>query len=189
MGTPAREAVPALMGILQRGERYVQDEAAWALGRIGPEAREAVSVLIHILETSEADTRQTAAWALGCIGPEARDAVPLLQVMLQEDLSTTGRVEAALALWKLTGPAEGVLPVLIEAVRDPDLDVRRLAADALASIGPEAKAAVPSLRQVLDARSPGQVLEPHERDACQAAAEALRRIDPDVAREVLGADQ
>ena len=38
IGPPAREAVPAFVQILKRAERYVQDEAAWALGRIGPAA-------------------------------------------------------------------------------------------------------------------------------------------------------
>ena len=46
-GASPRTAVHALMRILDRGEKYVRDEAAWALGRIGPEAHSAVPTLIQ----------------------------------------------------------------------------------------------------------------------------------------------
>jgi HEAT repeat protein len=185
IGPPAREAVAALTDILQRGERYVRDEAAWALGCIGPEAWAAVPELIRTLEDSEADTRQTVAWALGCIGPEARAAVPVLSGVLRQEEHPTGRIEAALALWKVDGQAEAVVPVLVAAMRDANLDVCHFAVEALACVGPPARDAVPELRRLLDGRPSGQRPGRRERQVYDAAAQALRNIDPTAAKDKL----
>jgi HEAT repeat protein len=185
IGPPARAAVPALMEIIQRRERYVQDQAAWALGRFGPGARDAVPVLITMLHDNDADARQSATWALGSIGPAARDAVPAVLTLLEEELSSIGRIEAALTLWKVDGRCAG-LPILTEAVNDPDFHVRRFAAEALACMGPVAHAAVPNLRQLLDSQPRDRRLKTLEREALEAAALALRKLDPELARQLLG---
>src|SRR5436305_11154838 len=79
MGPKAKEAIPALVEALKRqpmpGES-VADNAALALGKIGPEA---VPALVRVLGDNAAATAWPhAATALKVIGPGARDAVPVL---------------------------------------------------------------------------------------------------------------
>ncbi len=65
------------------------------------------------------------------------------------------------------GPtAKAAVPALIEALKDPEWDVRSYAAQALGRIGPEAKAAVPALIE----------LKHERRFVRRAADEALRKI-------------
>ena len=62
------------------------------------------------------------------------------------------------------------MPVLIQALQDDHERVRRVADEALAKIGPEAKEAVPSLVQLL---------EDDDADVRRAAAETLEKIGPE----------
>ena len=96
------------------------------------------------------------------------------------------RVEAALSLWKIEGRSEAVVPELVKALAEEDVELRRFVAEALASVGPDAKEAVPALRQLLASRPAGRRPTSLEREAFAATAAALRKIDADAAHEVLG---
>ncbi|OYT72634.1 MAG: hypothetical protein CFK52_04245 [Chloracidobacterium sp. CP2_5A] len=71
--------------------------------------------------------RRRAAAALGARRFQA--AVPALLVTLKDDLDAGARAEAAIALGKIKAPE--AIPPLIQALREPDADVRRAALRAL----------------------------------------------------------
>jgi HEAT repeat protein len=100
----AAAAVPALIERLRRDGGWVREEAARALGRIGPRARDAVPDLMHALQRDEAAVRRQAARALGRLGPEAALAAPALRAAL-EDAEEPVREEAKKALETLDGRA------------------------------------------------------------------------------------
>jgi HEAT repeat protein len=83
LGHEARSAVPSLIAALKK-DSVVRQNAALALGLIGPDARDAVSALCETLGDSEWPVRRQAALALGRIGPEARQAIPLLQKLTRD---------------------------------------------------------------------------------------------------------
>jgi HEAT repeat protein len=91
---------------------------------------------------------------------------------LVQDLSSGqegDRVKAARLLQLREGDAAQVVPALIKALRDKEVDVRWSAAIGLGYFGEEAKDAIPALK---DAE--------HDRDprVREAAGVALSRIDP-----------
>src|SRR5206468_3729402 len=106
---------------------------------------EAVPFLAEALKDS--DWCGEAARLLEEFGPTGRPAVPALLRTLK-DPNRFNRVSAASALVQIDPKHNGeVLPVLIESLGDK---VNRLgAANVLAKIGPQARAAVPQLRAIL----------------------------------------
>ena len=92
LGSGAREALPALLNILQTMDHNMPggdgQRAVHALGKMGPEARAAVPVLMDTARKSQywPLTRQVVE-SLGDIGPEAREAVPFLLDMRRKACS------------------------------------------------------------------------------------------------------
>jgi HEAT repeat protein len=192
-----REAVPALRDALKKDPSRV--EAAVALVRIDPkQAGEVVPVLIEELKTEDQKRRLAAIHALRQIGaaskpavhvlverlkerelatpvldalcemgPAARDAVPALLALLREpgQEDSAGLVGEALA--RVGAP---VLADVVPLLQNSDVRFRRYATVVLASLGPQAKEAVPSV--IL-------ALEDSDRDVRAGAAGALQTIGPD----------
>ncbi|WP_458575704.1 hypothetical protein [Streptomyces clavuligerus] len=115
-GPAAREAAPDLRGLLARSARTGGHTGAFAVkaaAALWAVEREAGAVLPLLRTTLASDTgaRRAAAGVLGSMGPVAREAVPELRLAL--DSSDPGtRVDAALALWRVTGDAEPGWPAL-----------------------------------------------------------------------------
>ena len=141
----------------------------------------------------------------GDLSLEVEAVVPALLLALQHTDSRF-RVAAAQALWDVARQADAVVPVLIEVLQEKTTppDVRREAVWALEFIGPLAEAAVPALLELLRkepgnlhreagkaldiglsaaGRLPGLDAAWQEESAYlrQAAADALKRIDPGAA--------
>ena len=93
-------AVPALVDRLRRDNGWVREEAARALGRIGPSARAAVPDLMHALRRDDPPVRRQAARALGRLGSEAALAIPALKEALR-DAEESVQAEAGKALESL----------------------------------------------------------------------------------------
>jgi HEAT repeat protein len=159
------KAVAALIEALKIPGKDVRINAAWALGRIGPQAKAAVPGLTEALEDKDWKVRRQAVWALGAIGPDAKEAISSL-IHALEDRKTDVRKEVARALGYIGLRANEVVPALIGALKDPDADVRYRAAFALGEFGPKAKAAVPALIDALN--DPDEVVR---RNAPQALGE------------------
>lgn len=159
-GTAARTAVPELTWALQSSHAEVRSAAVRALGGIGAPARAAVGPLVNLLKEqrrAKATPRiLEVVEALGRIGPAAREAVPkLVGTLAEKDPSV--RVLTAWALVAVGADSATVVPALAAVLDDRELagtkegPLRQAqAADLLAWIGPEARAAVPALvRQMI----------------------------------------
>lgn len=129
-----------------------------------PEGRPPVDALAGLLADPDPETRRQAAHWLGRIGAEAGPAVPALVAALDDDR----KIDPI----KLdTGPWYGSL----DYCRDDPWQVRWYATVALGRIGPEARAAVPRLIELLDSEDAEMRL---------ATIGALGSIGPDAAAAV-----
>jgi len=106
LGPPAKEAVPALVKVLQDQVLHdflgVRRGAAESLGKIGPEASAAVPALIEALKDEDWTVRSAAAEALGEIGPEGWDVASALNDARNDDNEWV-REAAGRALAKVQG--------------------------------------------------------------------------------------
>jgi HEAT repeat protein len=170
IGPPERSEAPKVLALLddpvfQWSNRWPQDELIQLLERMNadratllqayhkgigndftPDAlldtKERVKrLMIELHAQTGFDLGARTVKSLGDIGQPAAAAVPRLKECLDEP---AGRPWAAYALLRITGDDDAYLPILIHGVRDdPD------ASDALAELGPRAKAAVPALIEAL----------------------------------------
>lgn len=150
MGLDAASAVPALIEAVKRSDRSgnAQVMAAWALAQVGPTAKEAVPALIELLSTHEQPTaRREAALTLAAIGPDAVAALPALNTALADENGFV-RVAAATALCKVGQDTSGI-SLIVDGLKDQAIVGTRVAADALAEIGPAARGTVPALTDAL----------------------------------------
>jgi HEAT repeat protein len=139
---PAR-TIPFLLKQLRTGDAAARQDAAEALGDLGPAAEEAVPALAALLGGDPLVVRP-AARALARIGP--RGVAALLEAAPSSD-SHRDALAGALAS---AGPA--ALPQLTRALRGPDRGVRTIAARALGRMGPRAERAAPDLLWALKDR-------------------------------------
>jgi HEAT repeat protein len=130
-----------------------------------------VAELVRDLGDTEPAHRLTAVQAIGASGADGITAAgALLQAALHDD-SGEVRLAAAVALARLEGRTDTVLPMLIDVLEDESDPARRwLAADALRDLGPAARVAVPVLRRAL--RRP--VERPLVRQSIHMALDVLR---------------
>lgn len=119
--------------------------AVTALGQFGAQA---VPALVQVLRDPEPGLRLNAAATLGQIGPAAKDAAPAL-VELLRDRGTADAPLPMIISHILVSIGSTVIPLLVQALRDPDAVVRFQAARTLGAFGPAAKEAVPALVEAL----------------------------------------
>jgi HEAT repeat protein len=217
LGTIGPEAAPALAGAVTDTEATVREEVFRAFQTIGPKAGAAVPTLKEALANKDAGIRLMAVRVLGLVGPEA---VPALTQALKDDEDDRIRLNAALSLEAYGPKANAAVPVLVaslknrtvgpgasralaaigsdgvaallEARTDKDPMTRNLVWQALAQIGPQAKAAVPDL--ILDTKDGDEgtrnvamrVLRAIGPDAIPALLEAVKDRDNDYAFLALG---
>lgn len=144
-------AVPALKEILKDEKVSIRRRAAESLGQIGLKAEPAAHVLAALTNDADLGVRRAAAWALLEIGQEIQAAVPVLAQELKRDKdmkdSDDWRIRRA-AAQKLEGlgvKARSAAPALAGAMENDDYLVSQCASRALLAMGPDAKAAVPTL--------------------------------------------
>jgi HEAT repeat protein len=163
---PNKPAFAQLVRLLDDGRGGVQ-QAALALGQLGPAARAAVPALGRALLHQYVYVRANAAEALGRIG--GSEVVPLL-VFAMRDPDAMVRYDAAESLGKLGAEAAPAVPDLIKILRGNDahiFPVRLAAAAALGAIGPAAAGATEALKRA--SRDKDDRLR-------EAAAEALKKV-------------
>ncbi|MCX5241096.1 HEAT repeat domain-containing protein [Streptomyces prunicolor] len=103
--------VPVLRGLL---ESECAGLAAGALWSVEGDASAVLPVLIRELAGRDAVRRRAAAEVLARLGASARVAVPGLSRLVEAEC-VWERTAGACALWRVTGEAEGALPVLRSA--------------------------------------------------------------------------
>jgi len=138
IGPDAKAAVPALAKALQEREGTVCYGIVFALGRIGRDAKEAAPALMKTLESKDESLSMLSAWALAQMHPLndklAAKVVAVLVRALAEP-SPKFRHGAAEALKQLGPQAKAAIPALKKALKDEDLSVREMSAQALKAIG------------------------------------------------------
>lgn len=217
MGGPGiKAAVPDLIARLDDSDPHVRLHSAITLGNIGPEAISARPALepflkdkshtvrvytaiaawkitgnvepsLTILEAGLQDRKAPFCWAaaafLGEMGPAARRAIPLLA----EATKYADKDVASLALQSLAEIGPETLPILTNALADPDAGIRISAATALGKLGPKAKEAGPMLMKALDDHARGEPTimgRPSGTEEVGARARrALELIDPELLKK------
>jgi HEAT repeat protein len=168
IGPDAAPAAEALAKVAASQDARAASEAALALAKIGPAAKAAVPQLSAALAKPDCACPHAIAYALGSIGADAAAAEPALLATLKSD----DRSLAVMGAWALTKvkPADAVakaVPVLIAGLGDAHPQTRRVAAEALGELGPQAKSAAAALEKASADQDPA---------VRAAAAEALRAV-------------
>lgn len=195
-GSGAKSAIPML---LYRLKKDPKDTAIlMALARIDSEGKFSVPALVSALQEDDASVVKAAADCVSLVGPLAKDAVPALMTVLVRDLNgeeperEDALVSVANAIRRMERDGLQAIPALIEAleygkaIRPPGIgadvlwgdhgsSIAEAAAEVLGSFGAEARAAVPSLIELVYARRKYDVAI----EVVQAAILALGRIGPD----------
>jgi HEAT repeat protein len=168
--------VPVLRSALRTAVLTADDPdlrfaASQALVQIGPHARSPIPVLIDNLKDELPAIRWNSANALGELGSQAREAVPALTSAALNDRVMRVRTESAVAIWRIDRREQRVVPVLIEALADPEELVRWTAADCLGDIGAAASEALPALQAALNLPYKTRLMK-------MGVSLAIERIDP-----------
>jgi HEAT repeat protein len=127
-------ALPALVEMTRDSKAALQTRAAEVLARMGADARAAVPALLQLLHAGEAKVRSQAAAALGRIAPDDKEVLAAL-IRVSKDKDLTVRRPAVRALG---GAGATAVPVLAEALSDPDENIVLAAVGSLGRIGREA---------------------------------------------------
>jgi RNA polymerase sigma factor (sigma-70 family) len=200
----AKEAMPALLPMLQSSRRSDRLRAAQGLFYFGAEGKPAIRPLLRLLGDKDAEVRAAVVETLGNVAsPDTAVIPPLVRALGDESDDVRGRAVNALATFRgravpallqaLTskttmvraGAAEALgflatnpkpfLPALVEALADPSPDVQQATGRTLYRLG---EAAVPALSTALKS--------PKARVRLQAA-EILSRMDRQTGRAALPA--
>jgi HEAT repeat protein len=148
IGPRSEPAVPQLIELLAEGVADgIRGAAATALGKIGKEAKAAVDKLIEVLSNRRITLVVHAVRALGDIGcADQRVRTALGNLWLSPSQSQTIQTQVAIALCKLHIDAHNLLVFLTASlVKNQDVSLRKLAAEALAWCGKNELDVVPAL--------------------------------------------
>jgi HEAT repeat protein len=167
IGPAARSAVPRLVEFMNANSAnsatgHANDVIVQALGRIGEASPEVIAALrLQLAMTgpqselgpfSQARTRVHALQSLVLLAGDS--AATLTETMrLLDDNEPALRMQAALAIGRLSGQRKEAIARLIDSLADQNYYVRITAALALGQIGPDAGAALPVLRELRDRRT------------------------------------
>jgi HEAT repeat protein len=141
LGPSAREALPALLAVLNDPDVHVDALDAIHLIDSGPST---ASLLLKALSRPDWAVREAAFEYLGDLGSNAASAVPFL---LERIRRNDGSTHAALALMRIGSDAAAAL---ISGLDDASPDLRAWAAWTLGGLGRPAIAAVPALLRRLE---------------------------------------
>lgn len=142
-GARAGEAIPDLRMLLRgfgdgsraRIPAALAAKAAGALWAIEGDADAVLPVLRTALAASDSAARRNAATAIGALGAAGAEAAPALRGLLRAAKPWT-RVDAAIALWRVTGDPDSAWPVLRSAWEEMPY-TRLPTAECLADLGSE----------------------------------------------------
>ncbi|MFJ6849939.1 PBS lyase [Streptomyces sp. NPDC091271] len=133
-GPAAHCAVPELRRLIRRPGTAAATEAADALWAVTGDAGTVLPVLAEGLRAEQVRDCRAAASALGGLGRPAESVAPRLRGLLaHEELWL--RVDAAIALWEVSGRTGESVPVLLSAW-ERNRHVRVRVAECLARMGP-----------------------------------------------------
>ena len=132
-------------------------QAAFALGKIGPEAKSAVPALAKALDDSHIPVQYGAAFALGKIAVKDKDAMAALSKKLDGKDRLLGISSAwALAKMDLQDRAryDSAVKTLAGALKDENEHVRAVAAQGLLDLNPPREVIAPILVEMMAEKNP-----------------------------------
>jgi HEAT repeat protein len=178
-GKLAKPAVQTLAAAAADKDAKVQAAAATSLGRIGPDAKTVDGDLLPLLKSPDAAVRKAAAFALGRIEPDdvvkaSAALVPLLKSEKDADL----RAEVVTSLGMIGDKSQDTVKAVGAALADESVDVRRLAAQALAKFFVGAKAAAKELQAAFQADADKLVRAYALRALCVGLADDAKQLIP-----------
>jgi HEAT repeat protein len=188
VGVTAQAAdIDALMKQLKNKDNDLRRQAVKELAEAGKDAQSATPNLVAALKDNDLFVRRFAAQALGEIEADPKLAAPALATMLQNPRERKEAQEAAATSLGKMGAA-GAAP-LIAVIKDnnTDNDVRRKAIESVGNIGPDAKAAIPSLVAQLKMMGGGKKNPNKDADFRIEAATSLGKIATAKDKEALDA--
>jgi HEAT repeat protein len=162
-GAADEDDVPALRKKLKSADTTERAESAGDLGALGAKAADAAGDLAKLLDDAAPAARMAGAAALLRINPKEARALEVLTKGLESKDAAERRHAAHAA--GLAGPAAPLATRLGSLLSDSDVRVRRVALQAIATLGPPAAGAREPVVKLLDA--PETALD---------AAEALGRM-------------
>ena len=166
---------------------HKDDQVRWKaleiLAKLGPKAAPAVPTLIRALDNDY--DRYRAITVLGAIGPAAAPAVPPLLGRLTDTLSVedpyreeqTESMGIIETLAKIGPDADAAIPLLRNALKHRNSNVRYFAAYALGELGPNATVAIPDLEALQDDHEyVGLYVYPYGNNVGEVASRTLSKL-------------
>ncbi|MEW4488881.1 HEAT repeat domain-containing protein [Thalassoglobus sp. JC818] len=147
MKTLAAESSPSVFRLLDRNNEDLRASAVRCLASIEPDRSRTIPVFIEALRDESWLVRRDSSEALGEMGPDAKAAVPVLFAMLDSDEDENMARDALRAI-DAAGPESVAL--LIEGLDSENYRKRYYALFLLGKAGPDAREALPKLRQLLE---------------------------------------
>ncbi|MFQ5731052.1 MAG: HEAT repeat domain-containing protein, partial [Planctomycetaceae bacterium] len=147
LATPA--GINQLVDTLRSGDApEVRDAAVEGLSTVGADAVPQLMAILDPDKEIDADDKARAALALGKMGPIAKDALEVLDSAL-DDEDPWVRINAAEAIWRISGQTTSPASALVLELESPDRQVRIRAVRLFTTLGPRAKSAEPALKRLL----------------------------------------
>ncbi|MEC8474978.1 MAG: HEAT repeat domain-containing protein [Planctomycetota bacterium] len=143
----ASEEYSVVSPLLKNSASDIRSAAMICISQIAPDAETAIDSLLPLLRDQDWMVRKATAIQLGTFGSRARKAVSDLFLMLQSD-EDEDAARSALKAIDDAGPDS--LEVLLKGLDSDDRGIRFYAMFLIGKIGPEASAALPKLRAMLE---------------------------------------
>jgi HEAT repeat protein len=155
--------MPAIVGTLKDSDVDVRIAAVTAFTSAEGDPAKRLPVLAAMLDDEDAGARRAAVASLAALGEKGADAAPRFIPLLRND-SERGFALEALKKFKMRA-----VPPLIDMLQVNDAAVRVFACERLASMGPDAREAIPPLQGLLQ--------DAHENVRAEAQ-KAIEKIEP-----------
>jgi HEAT repeat protein len=141
----AKAALPDLMAALKSKDQALLQAAGFALAKLGPQAKPALAALQQALKNADGFAEHAITSALKAI----EGASHLADIVKDPKAPIDKRERALRELAWTRDPDEKTIAIVIDALKDPAPRLRAEAVEAISMIGPKAKAAIPTLLDLL----------------------------------------
>jgi HEAT repeat protein len=150
IGSAARSAVPAILGVLKSTNSFSRSNAANALLSIVPNDSNSANALIAALDDDDKYVRKASLRTLAAMGPVAQAAIPaLVQKVNGKDFEDQLLAIEALGSVGPANPSQAV-PALLSVIEQGELGSRGEAFSALKRFDPIPDSAIPVLMKQLE---------------------------------------
>jgi|GEM_PF-5116219 len=142
-------ALAVLVDSLNDSNADVRKNAASALTKFKTKGTTALPALVRSLKDQDASVRSEAVDAITSMGTWARVALPALHDVIVSDTDAGVRRNAVRSLEWIDPEGKESMPMLLDALKDRDAEVRERALETMLSFRPFPVSSVPSVQAVL----------------------------------------